>query len=126
MADFKTHLRVGTVAAVAGAVGCASFGLVSPAWVPILSLAGVVGAIAPDIDSDSGRPLRIIFPSLAALLPPVLIWRVPELHRALPETLGAWLVLSWLLYSPARWLVCRLSRHRGSFHSLPAALCFGL
>ena len=96
-----------------------------PYWIPILAGAGTLGAILPDIDSDSGRPLRIIFPACAALLPPLFLWRLPLLHESTLHALGAWAALSWLIFRPARWLISHLSRHRGAFHSIPAALCFG-
>lgn len=125
MADFKTHWQVGLGASVAGALTVSSLGFASPQMLPLLIAVGWIGSIAPDLDSDTGRPLRLIFGGLSFILPSALLWRIPWLHES-PERAVLFLGLSvYAIHSPARWLFKTFTKHRGAIHSVPAALIFG-
>jgi membrane-bound metal-dependent hydrolase YbcI (DUF457 family) len=84
------------------------------------------GGMLPDLDSDSGVPVRELF-GLAAAVGPLLL--VPRMVHA---GLGREAVLAALLfgYVLIRYVVAdvfrRLTVHRGMYHSIPAMLISGL
>ena len=88
------------------------------------ALCGVSGML-PDLDSDSGRPVRELFGLLAAVVPLFLLRRLERIGLT-PE--GTILVLA-ALYLTIRfgfsWVFKHLTVHRGMFHSLPAAVIAG-
>jgi len=125
MAGFKTHIGVSTTLGIGyGAVG---FWYGMPLGESILSATLCsIGGMLPDLDSDSGVPIRETFGFLSALVPMMLIERLRP-YNIDPETL---LVIGILGYVVMRFGVARLFRkytvHRGMWHSLPAAAIAGL
>ena len=124
MADFRTHLIGGTVAGLGLAVAGIHYEPIGWSGVPLITLACAIGGIAPDVDSDSGRPQRILFGLGALLVPSVLLWRLGTFGPDL-RGLGAWALGALLVWFPARWIFRSFTAHRGMFHSAPAALIFG-
>jgi hypothetical protein len=130
MADFRTHLMGGILAGTALALGAAGLGLVGWARIPLIALAGIVGGIAPDIDSDSGRPQGILFGAATLVLPTAIVWRIDVLSEQEPWWgVACWVALALLVWYPLRWAFRAYTVHRGMFHSTPAififaALCF--
>ena len=127
MASYRGHL------AFAGALGV-GYGSLSIFewgydWGPALIAAGLttLGGLLPDLDSDSGVPVRELFGVSAAVAPFLLFKRVyAHCHESTEQTL---VVLS-ILYLFIRYLLSdifkRFSVHRGMFHSIPAMLIAGL
>ena len=125
MADYKTHLTGGVVAGVVVALGAAWFELVGWGRVPFVALAGVVGGIAPDVDSDSGRPQRILFNYGMVVVPSAILWRVLPMIGEDPKIgVVVWIAIA-LMRFPAQWLFAKYTVHRGMFHSVPAGIAFG-
>lgn len=126
MASYRGHLMFSTSLGLA--YGGAAFWYGGLAWEPaafgavLTSLSG----LAPDLDSDSGVPVRTLF-SVAGLLVPVLLFRrllamglpLPQIAIALGAT-----------YLFIRYGLCgffkRLTVHRGMFHSIPGMFITGL
>lgn len=125
MADFKTHWRVGLVTSTAGACIAHWQGLAPPKLLPLLVSCGWIGSIIPDIDSDTSKPRRLIFNGLSFILPAALIYRVEWVHQS-PEraVLFGGLCALFVLY-PLKWFFGKCTRHRGAYHSVPAALIYG-
>ena len=79
----------------------------------------------PDIDSDSGTPLRESMAFAAAVVPMMLLHRFQ--HWGMSHELiilagaGVYLLIRFGLAA----LLKRYTVHRGMFHSLPAAAIFG-
>jgi hypothetical protein len=125
MADFKTHITTSTVLGVAyGGSAYAFFDLPLPSCLLAAGLAGVSGML-PDIDSDSGVPLRESLAFASAVVPMMLIERLRQF-----ELSGELIVLAGAaMYLAVRfgvgWLLARFTVHRGMFHSFPAAAVFG-
>jgi hypothetical protein len=126
MASFRGHLTFASVlGGVYGAAGSIVFGL---DWGPVFLGAGLttIGGLMPDLDSDSGVPVRELF-SLAAVMTPLLLVR--RLHHAglTPEQILALMAGVYVLvrYGGAA-LFKRITVHRGMFHSIPAMLIAGL
>ena len=126
MASFRGHVAFASVlGGVYGGVGSVAFGL---DWGPVFLGAGLttIGGLMPDLDSDSGVPVRELF-SLAAVMTPLLLVR--RLHHAglTPEQILALMAGVYVLvrYGGAA-LFKRVTVHRGMFHSLPAMVIAGL
>ncbi len=126
MAGYKTHI---TVSGALG-VGYGTAGYVLGGFSPTQgALAGVLtwfSGMLPDLDSDSGRPVREVFSLLAAfapfaMMPRLLVWSRGNHETA---TLLAVLVYVVIRYGGAG-LLNRVSVHRGMFHSIPAMIIAG-
>ncbi len=126
MAGFRTHVGVAATLGVGygffmhKGLGCHwESGVLS-------STLTAVGGMLPDLDSDTGRPIREIFSLAAAVIPIVLMPRLTEQGLS-SEGVLACLVLGYLFvrYGLA-WFLSQISVHRGMFHSIPAMLISGL
>jgi hypothetical protein len=126
MAGFRTHITV------SGALGIVYGGVaVQPGGFPTetaLLAAGLtaVGGMLPDLDSDSGVPVREMFGLAAVVMPLTLIPRLYQLHVSQEGILAA-LLFGYVAirYGAAR-VFKRFTVHRGMFHSLPGMLIAGL
>jgi len=64
MANFPTHIAVGTVVSGALATVTMAADLVAPENIVAVTLAGVLGSVLPDIDLKDSRPARAMFAGL--------------------------------------------------------------
>lgn len=126
MAGFRTHITVsGALGVIYGGAAVEPLGF--PTETAILA-AGLttVGGMIPDLDSDSGVPVREMF-GLAAIVVPLTM--VPRLQYmgATQESILATLLFGYVIirYGLAR-VFKRFTVHRGMFHSLPAMVVAGL
>jgi len=125
MADFKTHITTSTVLGFAYAgTAYAVFDVPLPTCLLSAGLASVSGML-PDIDSDSGVPLRESLAFASAVVPMMLVHRFQQFGLS-----HEWIVLAGAAtYLAVRfglgWLLKHFTAHRGMFHSLPAAAIFG-
>jgi membrane-bound metal-dependent hydrolase YbcI (DUF457 family) len=126
MASYRGHLAFASAlgAAYAG-VGLYRWDL---DWGPVFLGAGLttLGGLLPDLDSDSGVPVRELFSAAAAITPLLLFDRLRADGLTLEQTLallgGVYLFIRYALAALfKRWTV-----HRGMFHSLPALFICGL
>jgi hypothetical protein len=126
MASYKGHLAFSSAlgAACAG-IGYWYFGL---DWGTCLLGAGLttLGGLMPDLDSDSGVPVRELFGVAATITPFLLLRRLHHSQLTWEEILvvmaGVYLFIRYGL----RELFMRLTVHRGMFHSVPAMIIAGL
>src|SRR5437764_14423250 len=126
MANFQGHITTSAVLGVAvGAVGAWYFHY---DWGTCCLAAGLttVAGMLPDLDSDSGIPVREMFGLAGVIVPLLLVNRLQRL-AVTPEQL---LVLLGATYLVVRYglaeLFRRITVHRGMFHSVPAMLIAGL
>jgi hypothetical protein len=125
MAGFRTHITTSTVLGIGyGAGAHLLYDVPLPSCALAAGLCSVSGML-PDIDSDSGVPLRESLAFAAAVVPMLMLERFRELQFA-PETI---VLAGAVIYLTIRFglgsLLKRYTVHRGMFHSLPAALIFG-
>ena len=128
MAAFHQHVSVSTTLGI-------GYGAAAWYWcgfTPIQgALAGAFTAVAgmlPDLDSDSGRPVKEIFGLLAAIAPLMLVGRVLAWMKLPPdrETVMLTLMVLYLAFRyGASGIVKAVSVHRGMFHSIPAMVIAG-
>ena len=124
MAAYREHLTTSCVLGIGVASGAIAVGFTPVQGVLAGTITGI-GGILPDLDSESGRPVREIFGVTAALAPLVMMQRLLEWGG---NTDGA-MLLSVLLYVSVRYggatLLGLLAVHRGMYHSIPAMLIAG-
>jgi len=124
MAGFKTHITTSSVLGVGyGAVAFVEFGVPLPTCVLAGGLCSVSGML-PDLDSNSGVPLRESLAFASAVVPMLAIERFKQLGLS-PESMVLAGALIYLLirFVLGEWLR-RYTVHRGMFHSIPALLIF--
>ncbi|WP_087461353.1 metal-dependent hydrolase [Oleiphilus messinensis] len=123
MANFNTHL---TGAAVTSGLLSSSLmptGLFTPVEAAILWFTGMLGGIMPDIDSDSSTVVSGVFTGLgvcSAFF--VSVWMNHlDLLSLWAVMLATFIIIRYALMQA----FMRLTRHRGAFHSILAAITFG-
>ena len=122
MAGYREHISVsGLLGMFYGTAVVILFGA-SPIQGGIAAAFTWVAGMIPDLDSESGKPIRELFGITAAIAPLVLM---QHLHSLGGNTERA-MLFSILLYVLVRFggaaLVGKLSVHRGMFHSIPALM----
>lgn len=129
MAGFRTHIVVSTACGagygVAAALPGDGMGF-TPAAAFLAGTVTAVGGMLPDLDSDSGRPVREVSSLCAAVLPLLLMPRLVELGQSQECRLASLVVLYIVTRYGLADFIGRVSVHRGMFHSLPAMLTAGL
>lgn len=126
MAAFHQHIAF---SAFTGAVYSATLWYSECVEAPVAIFAGAACTLAgmlPDLDSDSGKPVREIFHLVATVGALVTMHRLRHVAILPAESVllvAAGVYLS-LRYAGATLFRC-LTVHRGMFHSLPAALLAG-
>lgn len=126
MASYQGHLMTSSVLGAAyGSVGVLGLDL---NWGPAFLGAGVtaVGGLLPDLDSDSGVPVREMFNLAAALTPLLLIERFRALKFTGEETLVLLVAVYLIIRYGVSYVFKHWTVHRGMFHSIPAMLIAGL
>jgi membrane-bound metal-dependent hydrolase YbcI (DUF457 family) len=126
MAGFRTHITVSTLCGITyGGAAVNPLGF-SPESAALAAGVTAVGGMLPDLDSDSGVPVRELFGLAAAVLPLLLTPRLMQIGLSQEGIL----VTMGLLYIIIRYGVSELLKHitvhRGMYHSLPAMLIAGL
>jgi membrane-bound metal-dependent hydrolase YbcI (DUF457 family) len=123
MAGYRTHI---TVSGVLG-VGYGTASVMLAGFSPVEGmLAGVLtwfSGMLPDLDSDSGRPVREVFSLLAAFAPFAMMGHLMAWGHNNYEIVT---LLAVALYVGIRYggqaILNRMSVHRGMFHSIPAMI----
>lgn len=126
MPEFKAHLASGVLSG--GAV--AAWGVVSHDLNLIhagaVAVLGTTGSLLPDLDSDSGKPLALLF-QLISILFPVLLY--PYMRRSggqdIPFLLCYYTAFYLFINYGVMPLAKKLTRHRGMMHSVPFAIISG-
>lgn len=123
MANFTTHLAVGTVLSGGLATLTLAANVISPESLVAVTLAGVVGGVLPDIDLKDSRPARVLFSGLAIAFSFVVLFTFAQ-HLSVVEMLIAWLGTLVAVRYGGEALFHRLSYHRGIFHSILCGVTF--
>ena len=125
MAGFRMHITVSTLCGIG--YGCAAVKPLGHPWETGF-LAGcltAVGGMLPDLDSDTGVPVREMSGLAAAVVPLLLYNRL--MHMGMnQEAVFAILTLAYILIRyGAVYIFKNVTVHRGMFHSIPAMLIAG-
>jgi membrane-bound metal-dependent hydrolase YbcI (DUF457 family) len=124
MAAYREHLTTSSVLGIGVCSAAIAMGFTPVQGVLAGTITGI-GGILPDLDSESGRPVREVFGVTAALAPVVMLRRLEGWGG---NTDGA-MLLAVLLYVTVKYggqtLLGILAYHRGMFHSIPAMVIAG-
>jgi membrane-bound metal-dependent hydrolase YbcI (DUF457 family) len=123
MANFTTHIAVGTVVSGALATLTLAGDVIAPENLVAVTMAGVLGSVLPDIDLKDSRPAQAMFGGLAVFLSFVVLFTVAY-KFSIAEMWLIWLgTLVGVRYG-GQALFHRFSYHRGIWHSILAAVFF--
>ncbi len=125
MAGFVSHVSVsGATGAAFGVFGYAC-GL-PPTTAAVGACACTLGGMLPDLDGDTGIAVREIVPLVAAAVPIMMmdIFKTWGFDREMMflAIIGLYFAIRFGIGEPFK----RLTRHRGMWHSIPAAINVGL
>lgn len=123
MANFNTHITVAAAGAGLLSVLCLQVGLVDAREALVLALMGTIGGILPDIDLQHAYPSRIMFSLFGIVTAFVVIFSL-ENERSIVELWGIGLTIFAAIRWPIWMIFHQFTTHRGSIHSLVAALLF--
>lgn len=122
MAAYREHITVSGTLGIAYAFGAVfMFGFSITQGLIAAVLTWIAGML-PDLDSQSGKPVRELFGVTAALAPLLLLQHTNRLGISSDRAM----LFSLLLYGGVRYggamVLGKLTVHRGMFHSIPALL----
>jgi len=90
MANFPTHIAIGTVVSGALATVTVAADMVAPENIVAVTLAGVLGSVLPDIDLKDSRPARAMFAGLGVFFSFAVLFSL-ERKYSIAEMLILWL-----------------------------------
>ena len=124
MAGYKTHFGGGLVVGICVGFYALSSGLASFSQSICLLIFGMIGGLLPDLDSDTGRPVKLLYSITAvACLLAVTFYAVSSGHSIdFIVTSGS---ITLIVCAALFFLFKRMTVHRGIMHSIPFALFVG-
>ena len=126
MADFRTHITTSTAVGIGyGALGVVSFDMTLEQGMLAAGLCSLAG-ILPDLDSDSGIPVRETIALVAAAVPLLLLDRLRDLGLERESIVLTGAIVYLVIRFGVADLFKRYTVHRGMWHSVPAAGIAGL
>lgn len=125
MANFATHIGVGTVVSGGLATLTLAADVISPESLIAVTLAGVLGSVLPDIDLKDSRASRAFFSGLAVFISFCVLFVNAQVY-SIAELWLLWLGSFVLVRYGVEAAFHRFSYHRGIWHSLLAAAFFWL
>ena len=126
MADFKTHITTSCVLGVGyGAAGYYYLAQTPTTCGLSAGLCGLAGML-PDLDSDSGVPVRETMSFAAAIVPLLMFDRFQSMGLGQESIALAGAITYVIIRYGVSEIFKRYTVHRGMWHSLPAAMIAGL
>jgi hypothetical protein len=128
MAKFKTHMGWGVFLGIALVVG----GLIYAVFSGIELIGGIflavlLGSFLPDLDLDDGMPFQIMFGFLGVVTAGFIFFNFYQADERSLAILILFPLLAFVLVRfVAGFIFKKFTHHRGIFHSIPAAVLFGL
>jgi membrane-bound metal-dependent hydrolase YbcI (DUF457 family) len=128
MASFKRHIGFGFIVGIAFGIAAASYAYIdSLSIVPVVFMLSMLGALLPDLDSDSSLPFRFVLWFFTIAMVGVSFVYVADMGT---DDLVFIIGIPLGTYIIARYVIGRTMKkftiHRGMMHSIPAAAIAGL
>lgn len=125
MASYLGHISFSSALGAVYGAGAAYY--LGMDWGPVFLGAGMtaLGGLLPDLDSDSGVPVREMFGLGAFVVPFLLLHRLEKaftVEQAIVILAGIYLLIRYGLSRVFK----KITVHRGIYHSIPAMLIAGL
>ncbi len=121
MANFTTHIAVGTLVSGSLATLTLAANVIAPENLIPITLAGVLGSVLPDIDLKESRPSRAMFGGLAIFFSFSVLFSAAD-RLSIVELWMLWLGTLLLVRYGLRNIFHNVSVHRGIWHSILAGL----
>jgi hypothetical protein len=121
MANFTTHIAVGTIVSGAAATLTLAANVVAPENLVAVTMAGVLGSVLPDIDLKDSRPSRAMFAGLAIFFSFAVLFNAATKY-SIAELWILWLGTLLIVRYGLHGVFHRISVHRGIWHSILAAI----
>lgn len=122
MASYQVHLGVSTTLGAGYCSAAIWVWGVDPAPAMLAGGLTALGGVLPDLDSNSGVPVRELFGFLAALSPLLLLNRMTTWGGSMEAAILLGVAVYLFVRFGVAWCLKRVTVHRGMFHSVPAAL----
>jgi hypothetical protein len=121
MANFPTHIAVGTIVSGSLATVTLAADVVGPENLVAVTVAGVLGSVLPDIDLKDSRPSQAMFSGLAVFFAFAVLFSL-QTPYSVAEMMVLWLGTLFAVRYVAHNVFHHFSYHRGIWHSVLAAL----
>ena len=121
MANFPTHIVVGTIVAGSLATLTLAADVIAPENLVAVTMAGSLGSVLPDIDLKDSRPSRALFAGLAVFFSFALLFHFAP-HLSIVEMWTLWLGTLLFVRYGLHTMFHRLATHRGVWHSWIAGI----
>lgn len=127
MGNFHQHLKCSSTFGVTYALS--TWFLIGIDWLygSVALLLSMLGGMLPDLDSDSGCEIKHI-KSISAVMGALIFWVASgRVDPPMAFELRVWITLIAASFCSRgiRWILARISRHRGMFHSFPTCGIWG-
>jgi fumarate reductase subunit D len=121
LASFEQHINGSVIVTGVMIIPLYASGILSVNESFLVLLAGVIGGMLPDLDSNSSKPVQATFKIVSIFLPLLLLLSI---HKKLSvvEMIYIWVGATILLYATVFKVFMTLTRHRGIFHSIPMGI----
>lgn len=128
VACFRQHISVGAIVAIVGVVLAYHYAYTTDwrllAWLFVVT---AVASFLPDVDSDSSVPFYLVWGLVTVCVAGLVLYiTIASGTHNIYELVGQPLVALLLMWFVVGAMVKRLTKHRGMFHSVPAACVVGL
>lgn len=121
MANFTTHIAVGTVVSGALATLTLAADVIAPENLIAVTMAGVLGSVLPDIDLKDSRPSKAMFSGLGIFFSFAVLFSFAT-KFSIAELWILWLGTLVLFRYGLHTAFHHLAIHRGIWHSILAAI----
>lgn len=125
MANFATHLCVGTLSSSLLASITLSLDVIPSEQLIPLTIVGMIGSILPDIDLKESRPSQVLFSTLGFFFSFVILFANAKKY-SISELWILWLGTFVCIRYVAQTLFHNFSVHRGMWHTVLSAVFFSL
>jgi hypothetical protein len=125
VASFRTHIEVAALGSGMLSSACLGSDLISPSEAIVLWLAGTVGGILPDVDSDNSTSLKIVF-NIISLGFIGLFFIFMHLRFTTLVIWGSCILVYCLINLVVRPAFESATIHRGIFHTIITGLLFSI
>lgn len=120
MANFKTHTTLGIIVGFFFSAVCLLFSTITNIWIAFLIVFGCfVGSFLPVIDSNSGKPIKIFSVFFSFLFAIIGLYFFYKENYKIEILISAPIIIFLIIWFPGTYLVKKLTKHRGIFHSIP-------